>query len=70
MPTAGLSSAQIRAAKPALERTRLDEGFLHRVQRVAVGKTLDRDELGAVSNHLDPILGRLCVSCADRVDLP
>jgi hypothetical protein len=34
-------------AKAALERTRLDEGFLHRVQRVAIGKALDGDELGA-----------------------
>src|SRR6202040_249816 len=38
-------------AKAALERTRLDEGFLHRVQRVAIGKALDGDELGAVGEH-------------------
>jgi hypothetical protein len=33
-------------APQALERTCLDEGFLHRVQRVAIGRTLDGDELG------------------------
>src|SRR5580692_684331 len=38
-------------AKAALECTRLDEGFLHRVQRVAIGKALDGDELGAVGEH-------------------
>jgi hypothetical protein len=38
-------------AKAALERTRLDEGFLHRVQRIAIGKALDGDELGTVGEQ-------------------
>src|SRR5262249_47202877 len=39
---------QAGSAEPALHRTRLDERLLHRVELLAVGQPLDRDDRAAL----------------------